>query len=106
MPGFLRAQDAPTIIPKNNNTPKDTARQTDLIDIAKDLFHIKPHKTREEKDKQFYFSFLPTTTSVPGGSGKVLMTSTTLATYLGPRHTTNISTVLFAPFWNFKGRFG
>ena len=106
LPGFLQAQDAPTIIPKNNNTPKDTARQTDLIDIAKDLFHTKPHKIKVEKDKNFYFSFLPTTASVPGGSGKVLMTSTTLATYLGPRRTTNLSTIVFTPYWNFNGRFG
>jgi hypothetical protein len=106
LPDVLPAQDAPTIIPKNNNSPKDTARQTDLIDIAKDLFHIKPHKIRVEKEKKFYFSILPTTSSVPGGSGKVLMTSTTLATYLGPRRTTNLSSILFAPYWNFNGRFG
>jgi hypothetical protein len=36
LPGLLQAQDAPTIIPQNNNMPKDTARQTDLIDVAKD----------------------------------------------------------------------
>lgn len=104
LPGFLRAQDAPAIIP--NNTLKDTARQTDLVDIARDLFHIKSHKIRLENEKRLYFSFLPISSSVPGGSGRALITATTAATYLGPKRTTNLSTAVFAPYWNFKGRFG
>ena len=55
LPGVLWAQDAPTIIPDNNNTPKDTARQTDLIDIAKGLFHQKK-KVREDRDKKVFYA--------------------------------------------------
>ena len=105
LPGVLWAQDAPTIIPNNNNTPKDTARQTDLIDIAKGLFH-QPKKEREDRDKKVFFSFLPFGASVPGGSGRALITATTAAIYLGPRRTTNLSTAVFTPYLNFKGRFG
>lgn len=106
IPGLLFAQDATTIIPGNNNTVKDTSRQTDLIDIAKNLFKITPQKAREEKEKKIYFSVLPMPGSVPGGSGRALITSTTAATYLGPRITTNLSSATFTPYWNFKGRFG
>ena len=105
LPGVLWSQDAPTIIPNNNNTPKDTARQTDLIDIAKGLFH-QPKKEREDRDKKVFFSFLPFGASVPGGSGRALITATTAAIYLGPRRTTNLSTAVFTPYLNFKGRFG
>jgi hypothetical protein len=106
LPGPLFAQDATTIIPGNNNTAKDTSRQTDLIDVAKALFHISPQKVREEKEKRIYFSVLPVPGSVPGGSGRALITSTTAATYLGPRSTTNLSSATFTPYWNFHGRFG
>ncbi|MEO6150285.1 MAG: BamA/TamA family outer membrane protein [Mucilaginibacter sp.] len=106
IPALLFAQDATTIIPGNNNMANDTSRQTDLIDIAKQLFHISPQKAREQKEKKIYFSILPVPGSVPGGSGRALITSTTAATYLGPRNTTNLSSATFAPYWNFKGRFG
>jgi hypothetical protein len=94
----LFAQDATTIIPGNNNTVKDTSRQTDLIDITKELFNISPKKAREEKEKKIYFSVLPVPGSVPGGSGRALITSTTAATYLGPRNTTNLSRTIWYPF--------
>ena len=105
LPGALLAQDASSILPQNNAV-KDTARQTDLIDIAKDLFHIRPQKIREQREKKIYFSLLPISSTVPGGSGRALITSTTAATYLGPRSTTNISSATFTPYWNFQGRFG
>lgn len=104
-PASMLAQSAPNALPQNN-TVKDTARQTDLIDIAKDLFNIKPQKIRVERDKKVYFSILPIASSVPGGSGRALITSTTAGIYLGPRRTTNLSSATFAPYWNFKGRFG
>jgi len=84
----------------------DTARQTDLIDIGKALFHIRPGKIREEKDKKLYFSFLPSAGNVPGGTGRALITSTSAATYLGPRKTTNLSSATFTPYWNFGSRYG
>ncbi len=104
-PISVLAQNGPNTLPQNNAV-KDTARQTDLIDIAKELFHIHPQKIREERDKKIYFSILPVSTTVPGGSGRALITSTTAATYLGSRRTTNLSSATFAPYWNFKGRFG
>lgn len=105
LPASLPAQNAPNTIPQNNAV-KDTSRQTDLIDIAKDLFHIKPQKIREERDKKIYFSILPVSSSAPGGSGRALITSTTAGIYLGSRRTTNLSSATFAPYWNFKSRFG
>ncbi len=105
LPGVLEAQDAPDLLIKKT-TAKDTARQTDLIDIAKGLFHVRPNRMRMQNDKNIYFSFLPIGASVPGGSGKALVTATSAATYLGPRRTTNISSAVFAPYWNFKERFG
>ncbi len=104
-PFILMAQDASSILPQNN-TVKDTATQTDLIDIATKLFHIRTKKIREQRDKKIYFSLLPISSSVPGGSGRALITSTTAAAYLGPRKTTNISSATFTPYWNFNGRFG
>ena len=105
-PCLLKGQDATTIIPKNNASKSDTARQTDLIDIAKSLFQIKRGKIREQKDQKIYFSLLPIGASVPGGSGRALITATTAGIYLGPRRTTNLSSATFAPYWNFHGRFG
>lgn len=104
-PVSLLAQNSNNVIPQNN-TVKDTARQTDLIDIGKALFRISPKKMRAERDKKIYFSILPVSSSAPGGSGNVLITSTTAGVYLGPKRTTNLSSVTFAPYWNFKSRFG
>ncbi|MBE9585261.1 BamA/TamA family outer membrane protein [Mucilaginibacter sp. JRF] len=83
----------------------NTEGQRDLIDIAKDLFNIKPKKVEAEEDKDLYFSFLPASSTVPGG-GKALFTSTTAGFYTGDRSTTYLSSVTFAPYFNFKGRYG
>ncbi|GAB3903240.1 BamA/TamA family outer membrane protein [Mucilaginibacter boryungensis] len=83
----------------------DTNGKTDLIDIARSLFHIKSQRMKSESGKNFYFSFLPLSSTVPGG-GKALITSTTAGFYLGPRDSTYLSTANFAPYLNFKGRFG
>ncbi|GGH74262.1 hypothetical protein GCM10011379_36700 [Filimonas zeae] len=93
------------MMPQNKQN-KDTARQTDLIDVAKKLFHISPQKPRNQEGKRIYFSILPFGGTLPGGTGRALITSTTAGIYLGPRRTTYISTASFAPYWNFKGRFG
>lgn len=106
LPVHLYAQDASSINPGNTNRVKDTSRQTDLIDVAKNLLHIGPQKIREQKERKIYFSILPIPATVPGGSGRALITSTTAAIYLGPRNTTNLSSATFTPYWNFKGRFG
>lgn len=104
-PTILFAQDASNVIPKAN-TVEDTTGQKDLVDVAKRLFRIRPGKKRKLEDRVVYFSVLPVSSSVPGGSGHALVTSTTAAMYLGPRRTTNISSATFAPYFNFKGRFG
>jgi hypothetical protein len=102
-PFTLLAQNASNVIPQNNFV-QDTAKQTDLIDIGKKLFRISPKKVRMEGDKRIYFSIIPVSSGLPGG--RALITSTTAGIYLGPRKTTNLSSVTFAPYWNFKSRFG
>ncbi|WP_240049545.1 BamA/TamA family outer membrane protein [Mucilaginibacter psychrotolerans] len=105
LPAFSFAQDASNMIPKQSAV-KDTSRQTDLIDIAKDLFRINPKKPRIQREKKIYFSILPIPGAVPGGAGRALITSTTAGTYLGPQSTTNLSSANFAPYWNLHSRFG
>src|ERR1700744_3951262 len=105
LPTGLHAQDASNMIPKQS-TVKDTSRQTDLIDIAKDLFKINLQQPRVQREKKIYFSILPIPGAVPGGTGRALITSTTAGTYLGPQSTTNLSTATFAPYWNLHDRFG
>jgi len=105
LPFSLLAQDAAGILPEKPKL-KDTSKQRDLIDIAKSWLHIKSKTIKAEREKMIYFTLLPLTSSVPGGDGRVLITSTTLGTYFGPRKTTNISSATFAPYWNFSGRFG
>ncbi len=82
----------------------DTTGQKDLIDIGVKLFKFKPRKY-PKNNQQVYYSILPISTAVPGGSN-VLVTSTTAGFYLGPRKTTYLSSVTFAPYFNFKGRYG
>lgn len=101
----LQAQNASSIV-QDTVLKKDTARQTDLIDIAKSIFQIHPHKVRAERGKRVYFSLLPTGGTAPGGTGRALVTSTTAGMYLGPEKTTSLSTATFAPYWNFGSRFG
>ncbi|MDM8177344.1 BamA/TamA family outer membrane protein [Olivibacter sp. LS-1] len=83
----------------------DTTKQRDLIDIAKDFLNIEPPKGPDSSGKSIYFSFLPFSTTVPGG-GQALITSTTAGFFTGNRKTTNMSRVTFTPYTNFKGRFG
>ncbi|RYZ94653.1 MAG: hypothetical protein EOP47_27445, partial [Sphingobacteriaceae bacterium] len=90
---------------------KDTANiiphddQRDLIDVVRSVFKFSPRKIEPEKDKDVYFSFLPISSTLPGG-GKTLFTSTTAGFYLGNRKTTYMSSITFAPYFNFKGRYG
>ncbi|MDB5006583.1 MAG: hypothetical protein JWP45_976 [Mucilaginibacter sp.] len=87
------------------NVNVDTTGQKDLLDIANSIFKFKPRKYPKAGRKQIYFSVLPISTAVPGGS-KALVTSTTAGFYLGLRNTTYISSVTFAPYFNLKGRYG
>lgn len=98
---------AGVIIPPSVVKKRDTIGQRDLIDVARSIFHFRASKPiREERDKKIYFSLLPFNSSVPGGRGRALITTTTAATYLGARKTTNISSATFTPYWNFSNRFG
>ncbi len=98
------AQTASSILP-DTIKKSVTRRQVDLIDIAKSSFHIRPKTVRSQGDKKVYFSVLPST-GVPDGSGRALVTSTNAGIYLGPRKTTNLSSAIFAPYWNFGKQFG
>ncbi|HVW98589.1 MAG TPA: hypothetical protein VHA56_21660 [Mucilaginibacter sp.] len=100
LPAVLLAQ-TPT---DTANMDIDTTGQKDLIDIGTKLFKFRPRPKQTEK-KQIFFSILPLSTSVPGGS-KALVTSTTAGFYMGNRKTTYLSSVTFAPYFNLKGRYG
>ena len=102
---FLVMAQTPT---DTTNMTIDTSGQKDLLDIGNKLFNLHPRKYKKPQKgdkKQFYFSILPLSSSVPGGS-KALVTSTTAGFYLGDRKTTYLSSVTFAPYFNFKGRYG
>jgi len=103
-PPLVKAQKAPNTIPQNKPIT-DTSGQKDLLDVAKTLFDISPQKIQEDRERKIYFSLLPFS-NAPGGAGRALVTSTTAGMYLGPKRTTNKSSATFAPYWNFKGRFG
>lgn len=103
-PLMVYSQNAGDVI-SENNVVRDTSRQTDLIDIAKQVLNIKSQTIEEEKNKKVYFSVLPLSTEVPGG-GTALITATTAGFYLGDRDSTYLSTATFTPYWNFKERFG
>lgn len=83
----------------------DTTGKKDLIDVAKAVLHISPTPLDTTKKRSVYFSLLPVSYSVPGG-GTALFTSTVFGFYSGDHKTTYLSTVIFAPYFNFRGRFG
>ena len=86
------------------NRHVDTTGQKDLIDIGRSLFKFN-HRKYPRGKRQIYFSFLPVSATLPGGS-YALVTSTSAGFYLGERKTTYLSSVTFAPYFNLKGRFG
>jgi hypothetical protein len=88
-----------------NNVVRDTAKKTDLIDVAKSVFNIKGRPRLKPGEKKVFFSLLPIGANVPGG-GRALITSTSAGFYMGERKSTNISNVTFTPYWNLKKRFG
>lgn len=104
-PITLFAQSASDVIPISKTT-HDTSDQRDLIDIAKTIVHIKSKPLKDDKEKKFFFTFLPIGANVPGGTGRALITSTSAGVYLGPRKTTNLSSASFAPYWDLGDRFG
>jgi hypothetical protein len=83
----------------------DTTGQKDLLDFGNRLFKFRPRRYSKKEKKQFYFSAIPISTTVPGG-GAVLVTAISAGLYLGPKKTTYLSSVNFAPYLNFNGRYG
>src|SRR5690606_27517623 len=86
IPASSFSQNAGDII-EENTVVADTSTQTDLLDLAKSLFKIKPKTLEEEKNKKVYFSIIPTSAEIPGG-GNALITTTTAGFYLGDRDKT------------------
>ena len=80
--------------------------QKDLLDIYRNLRSKRGHVERQRKMNQnsskFYFSFAPPSTS---NSGNGFATTFMTAFYLGEKQTTNMSTVYFAPSFNFSNRY-
>jgi hypothetical protein len=100
IPGLLVAQKA-----IDRSKQIDTTGKRDLIDVGKEVLHIGPKPIDTTKKRSVYFSLLPVSYSVPGG-GTALFTSTVFGFYNGNHKTTYISTVIFAPYFNFHSRFG
>ena len=96
---------AQTPVDTANIVDIDTTGQRDLIDIGRAFFKIKTTRPNTKSRREIFFSVLPLSSNVPGGS-KALVTSTTAGFYLGRRKTTYLSGVTFAPYFNFAGRYG
>lgn len=104
LPALLIAQNDSSQL-KTRHIPTDTIEKRDLIDIARSIFHISSRPISDKEEKKFYFSVLPISSS-GAANGKTLITSTTAGFYLGDQHTTYLSSLTFAPYFNFKGRYG
>ncbi len=100
----LLAQNPTGTLAPPVNPVEDTSRQRDLIDVALKVTHVKLRKPPDVAGKKVYFSFIPLSTSVPGG-GNALVTATTAGFYLGDRKTTYQSNITFSPSTNFKGEY-
>jgi hypothetical protein len=82
---------------------QDTSGQRDIIGVISKAFNIHIKKPPKVDGKRVYYSLIPIGSSVPGG-GTALITATTAGFYLGPRKTTNLSSVTFSPSTNFQGQ--
>jgi hypothetical protein len=98
------AQSAPDLLPADNKM-LDTAKQMDMLDVYKKVFKKNPPEKIPDTGKRFYFTLSPLS-NTPASSGNALVTSTTAYMYLGPKATTYKSSVNFAPYFDFHGRFG
>lgn len=104
----LKAQEVDSVFsaPGYSAALKDTVPQRDLIDVFKAFFMpgYSPRPAQISNDK-VYFSFIP---SSAGGTGigQSFVTSTSAGFYLGSPANTNLSSITFTPYFNFRGRFG
>lgn len=87
-----------------DNDNIDTSNKKDIIDLVRSVLKYKSEGIKRKRGQKIYFSILPTTSPIPGG-GKALITSTSAAFYLGKRRNTSLSSVNFAPYLNFKGKY-
>jgi len=85
--------------------PLDTVERKDLIDLVRSVVDVQPRKISPQEKKKVYFSIFPVANSGVTDH-RMLITSTTAGYYLGDRSTTYLSTATFAPYFNFKGRYG
>jgi hypothetical protein len=100
----VSAQDASDLNPGNVSLT-DTAHQKDLLDVYKKWFKLPAKPVNPHPENKVYFTLNPLA-NAPTSSGNALVTSTTANVYLGPKSTTFLSTVNFAPYFNFNRRFG
>ena len=87
------------------STDTGATRQKDLIDVLKKLFKMDQTKIDSSRmKKKFQFSIIPIAGNVAGG-GKAVATAFNAAFYTGNDSTTSLSTVTFAPWFTFDGKF-
>ncbi len=81
------------------------AQKKDLIDVLMKLFKIEQKKIDSSRaKKKFQFSLIPVAGSVAGG-GVAVATAFNAAFYTGNDSTTSLSTITFAPWFTFEGKF-
>lgn len=83
----------------------DTAKQLDLIDIAKDILNIKPPEGPKAAESPFIFHFCRFQQLFPEEDKRLLLRPPLVFT-LATGKSTHMSRVTFTPYTNFKGRFG
>jgi hypothetical protein len=108
LPFLLMAQDDNNSAKYRSSAkyrPIDTIVKKDLIDIVRSFVKIEPRKISPQEKKKVYFSILPISASGINDH-RMLITSTTAGFYLGAPSGTHMSTATFAPYFNFKGRYG
>ncbi len=106
LPYWAAAQQKDTSITRSpfDEEEQDSVIKKDIIEVAKNVLNIKTASGPKRRSGRVYYSLIPVPTNIPGG-GAALITSTNAAFYLGPRRTTYLSNVSFAPSFSFKGRF-
>jgi len=84
---------------------KDTTGRRDLIGIFLDVTKIEIKHPRSETGRRVYFTVLPLSTSVPGGTAMRLSPLLPPVFYLGDRQETYLSTATFSPSSTSGGQF-
>ena len=87
---------------------EDTAglsQQRDVIDLLNEIFKLDQKKNDSSRvKKKIQFSIIPVAGSVAGG-GTAIATAFNAAFYTGNESTTSLSTITFAPWFTFEGKF-